>query len=257
LIAPVFTLLALAVGCAPHNDGETVLSSASVPAQAAAPAAAPTRPVEVESPPEAPATADALPSTCAGEASVKDTKACLPPPTFAKRLCSGIYPEVALGMFAKGTPWTRLWLAGNVEAWNAAGGLTTRTQLAFDEEVLVLARHGAANTGIVMTGAQASFDVLRWDGTCVSVMDGELTARRPPTPKPAPIPWSHLEEKTRHALLSSPKVKATHESLGTTCSSVTSTKEKKSCDKADKAFSRAVVDYVRNGATLPTPARRP
>lgn len=203
---------------------------------------------------------EAVPTSCAGEQTLKDTKACLPSASFAKKMCSGIYPEVALGMFAKGTPWTRVFLSGDVEAWNASGGLTSRTKLAFDEEVIVLSRHGAASMGgIVMTGAQASFDVLRWDGSCVSIMEGELTTRTPPKPKPAAVPWSRLEETTRRALLHSPKVKSTHDSLDKACTpSAGVPVSKKSCDKADKAFTAAVVDYVRSGnASLPTPARRP
>jgi len=201
---------------------------------------------------------ETIPTACAGEQALKDTKVCLPPGVFAKKLCGGIYPEVALSMFTKGTPWTRVWLAGDVEAWNASGGLTHRANLAFDEEVIVLSRHSAGGSGgIVMTGAMASYDVLRWDGTCVSVMEGELTTRRPPAPKPAAVPWSRLEETTRRALLASPKVKATHDSLDKACASVSSSAEKKTCEKADRAFARAVADFVRGGATLPTPARRP
>ena len=144
-------------------------------------------------------------------------------------------------------------------AWNASGGgFTHRAQLAFDEEVIVLSRHAAPSMGgIVMTGQMASYDVLRWDGSCVSVMEGELTTRRPPAPKPAPVPWSRLEEGTRRALLTSPKVKATHDSLGKACSSVSSPAEKKTCDKADRAFTQAVADFVRGGAPLPAPSRRP
>jgi hypothetical protein len=198
---------------------------------------------------------DAIPTTCSGEQAIKDTKACVPPGTFVKKLCGGIYPEVALAMFAKGTPWTRIWLSGDVEAWNASGGLTHRAKLAFDEEVLVLSRHGAGNSGgIMMTGAMASFDVLRWDGTCVSVLEGELTTRRPPAPKPASVPWSHLEETTRRALLTSPKVKTTLEAFEKACG----TGDKTACEKADKAFARSVADFVRSGsAALPAPVRRP
>jgi hypothetical protein len=201
---------------------------------------------------------EALPTACAAEGSLKDANLCLPAPSFAKKLCGGIYPEVALGLFGKDTPWSRVYLAGDVEAWNASGGLTHRAKLAFDEEVLVLARHGAGNAGgIVMTGAQASFDVLRWDGTCVSVMEGELTTRRPPKPKPAEIRFDRLEETTRRALLASPKVKASHEALAKACASVTTPAEKKKCEKADRAFASSVVDFVRGGAELPDPARRP
>lgn len=200
-----------------------------------------------------------LPTTCGAEATIKDAKLCIPEQVFAKKLCSGTYPEVALGLFGKGTPWSRVYLAGDVEAWNASGGRTHRAKLAFDEEVIVLGKHSTGTGGgIVMTGAQASYDVLRWDGTCVSVMDGELTTRRPPAPKPADVPWSRLEESTRHALLAAPKVKATHEALFKACTSVSSPAEKKSCEKADKALSLAIVDAVRAGtAPLPAPARRP
>lgn len=201
-----------------------------------------------------------IPTECAAEGSIKDTKLCMPERGYAKKLCTATYPEVALGLFAKGTPFTRVYLAGDVDAWNASGGRTHRTKLAFDEEVIVLAKNGAASTGgIVMTGAQASYDVLRWDGSCVSVMDGELTTKRPPAPKPAEVSFSRLEETTRHALLEAPKVKASHVALGKACviSATATATNKKACEKADKAFAGAIVDAVRGGATLPSPARRP
>jgi hypothetical protein len=203
-----------------------------------------------------------LPTACGAEGTLKDTKLCMPERGYAKKLCGGIYPEVALGLFAKGTPFTRIDLAGDIEAWNASGGRTHRAKLAFDEEVLVLGKHGATGSGaIVMTGAQSSYDVLRWDGTCVSVMEGEITTRRPPAPKPADLSFSRLEETTRRALLATPKVKATYDVRGLACSAVSSTTataaEQKACEKADKAFSRAIVDAIRSGATLPAPGRRP
>lgn len=201
-----------------------------------------------------------LPSSCEAEGTLKDAKLCMPDRAYAKKLCGGVYPEVALGLFGKGTPFTRVYLAGDVEAWNASGGRTHRMKLAFDEEVLVLAKNGAAAMGgIVMTGAQNSYDVLRWDGTCVSIMDGELTTKRPPTPKPAELAFSRLEEPTRHALLEAPKVKARHAALGKACviSATATSADNKACDRADKAFAQAIVESVRNGAALPSPSRRP
>src|SRR5256885_6940989 len=142
-------------------------------------------------PAEEPAAPESIPSECGDEGALGKDKLCLPSGSYAKKLCGGIYPEVALGLFAKGTPFTRVYLAGDVDAWNASGGLTHRARLAFDEEVIVLAKHAPGGSGgIVMTGMQASFDVLRWDGTCVSVMEGELTTKRPPAAKPAAVPFS-------------------------------------------------------------------
>ena len=198
--------------------------------------------------------AEPLPAACESESTLKNTKLCVVPRTFAKKLCSGIYPEIALSMFSKGQPWTRLWLAGDVDAWNASGGLTHRAKLSFDEEVVVLAKHGAASSGgIVMTGSGASYDVLRFDGTCVSVMEGELTTSRPPAPKPAYVPWSRLEEPTRHALLASSKVKDKHSAFEKACN----VGDKKACDKAERAFTQSVHEHVRSGASLPEPSRRP
>jgi hypothetical protein len=204
----------------------------------------------------------ALPTACGAEGAIKDTKLCLPQRDYAKKLCSGVYPEVALGLFGKGTPWTRIYLAGDVEAWNASGGRAHPAKLAFDEEVIVLGKHGGSGGGIVMVGAQSSYDVLRWDGTCVSVMEGEITTRRPPAPKPADVSFSRLEETTRDALLAAPKVKSKHDALFKACSALSSPSasaaHKKACEKAEKAFSTAIVDAVRTGATsLPSPARRP
>lgn len=221
-------------------------------ATTSAPAAADARPDEEPAP---------LPTSCTtGDAgALKDMKLCLPEKSYAKKLCGGIYPEVALNLFGKGTPWSRVYLAGDVEAWNASGGLTHRARLAFDEEVIVLGKHGASggSGGIVMTGAQASYDVLRWDGSCVSVMEGEITTKKPPAPKPADVPFSRLEETTRRALLAVPKVKSAYDTIGKACASVSTATEKKACDKADRAFTTSIADAVRGGASLPSPARRP
>jgi hypothetical protein len=267
-LLPFLGTLSLLAGCASAGNGAPAARSAAsdTPARARVAAAVlGTASPEADKAPAAPATGAAtetpaeepLPSACSAEGSIKDTKACLPPTTFAKKLCGGSYPEVALSLFAKGTPWTRVWLAGDVDAWNASGkGLTHRAKLAFDEEVIVLSRHGAASTGgIVMTGAQASFEVVRSDGTCVSVMEGEITTKRPPAPKPASVPWTRLEEGTRKALLASPKVKTSLDALAKACANAST--DRKACDKADRTFSASVLDTVRAGATLPLPSRRP
>ena len=212
------------------------------------PAATPERP-----PPGGAATPEPIPTACVGEQAIKDGQACLPPGTFVNKLCAAPYPDVALAMFSKGTPWTRAWLAGDVEAWNASGGFTSRAQLAFDEEVLVLSRHVAPSTGGIQISGNTSFDVLRWDGSCVSLMEGELTTKRPPTPKAATMSWNRLEESTKHALLTSPKVKTSHDALEKACSG-----EKEACTRAEQSFAHTIAHAVRSGsAALPTPTHRP
>lgn len=253
-------VLGLVIGsaaCAPPP--KTVRVAAASPKQASDGVAVSTTTLaaavtEAPSPAEIAPAPESIPSACEAESTVKDAKLCVAPKAFTKKLCSGVYPEVALAMFSKSTPWTRLWLSGDVDAWNASGGLTHRAKLAFDEEVVVLSKHGAAQSGgIVMTGSMASYDVLRLDGTCVSVMEGELTTRRPPVPRPAPVPFRRLEEPTRHALLAAPKLETKYAAVEKACN----TGDKKSCEKAEKALSQAVLDHVKSGAALPEPARRP
>ena len=195
-----------------------------------------------------------IPTACESEQAIKNATACLPPSTFAKKLCAVAYPDMALTMFSKGTPWTRVWLSGDTEAWNASGGFTSRTQLAFDEEVIVLSRHAAASTaGVAMVSGNTSFDVLRWDGSCVSILEGELTAKRPPAPKPAAkMPWTRLEEATKRALLTTAKVKSSRDALDKACSG-----DKAACDRAEKDLGAAIAQAVRAGTQLPVPSRRP
>ncbi len=258
----ISAVCALSAGCAPAaKPPETpALASASVPAGPAGVAgstAASPAPAS-EAPKEAPAAEPAaLPTECANG----DAKPCLPDAEFATRLCAGVYPEVALTLFGKTQPWTRAYLAGDTEAWNASGGKVTRSHMIFDEEVLVMARREHKG-GIVVTGAAQTYDMLRWDGTCVSLESGEITFKKPPVGKSAPIPWRRLSEATRTALLAAPKVQASQKLVQKECAgagapSSSAKSGTTRCDKADAAFDRAIVEYVRSGGSLPTPARRP
>jgi hypothetical protein len=249
-------LAVFALGCGsapPPKAAEPVpvpVSSAIAPAAAPEPPAA-----EEEAAPSEPA---ALPTACAEGT---NEPMCMPDVDFAKRLCGGVFPDVALTLLGKDQPWTRMYMTGDYEAWNASGGMATRARLAFDEEVLVVAHRQMRPGGIVMTGAGATYDVLRWDGTCVSVEANEITQKKPPQPRAAPIPWRRLGEATRIALLSQPKVQAGQKLVEKECGAApTATGAKAAqtkCDRADAAFDKAIVDFVRSGGALPAPARRP
>jgi hypothetical protein len=46
----------------------------------------------------------APPTRCGPDAKLRNAKLCVPDPDYVTKLCGGIYPEVALGFFSKGTP---------------------------------------------------------------------------------------------------------------------------------------------------------
>jgi hypothetical protein len=194
----------------------------------------------------------ALPTACAG-----DPASCTPPAAFVDALCNGNYLETAFALFAKGTPWTRGYLKGDIDGWYASGGGSARARLFFDEEVLVLRVRAPASTGVVVGNGGTSYDVLRWDGFCYTVDSGELTMKRPPKAKSPPLPFHHLSDATQAALLKDDKIRAAHSKRGKECHGVTTGDVTLACEKADHALGDAVIDYVRAGGALPPPSRLP
>lgn len=219
---------------------------------AAAPAPSTTAPSasSASAPSEASPSA-ALPASCAPSATP-----CVPDAGFVKRLCDGSFPDVGLALFAKGTPWKRLAMRGDVDGWNADGGASPKARLLFDEEVLVLRRRVAATSGVVV-GSGGGYLVMRWDGHCYTLDDGEVTEKVPPKPKAAPLPFRFYSDATKTALLKSPKVLAAYQLRGRECKGAISGAVTRACEKADDALSVAVVAEVRGGLAVPAPERLP
>jgi len=238
----VVSLLLMACGAAPAPP-----PPAST-AQAAAPEAPAAKPVD---PDDKPSTE--LPTACAAG----DDKMCMPPKPFVKRLCAGFFPDTALAMFKKGTPWTRGYMRMNVEAWNASGGASSSDKLVFDEEVLIVTHRSADTGGMTVSGASGSFDVLRWDGTCSSLMGEEVTTKVAPAPKHAKIPWKSLDEKLKEALLSDAKIGKIAAERKKECKGATVGEVSLKCIKADDGLANAVVDFVRGGGAVPQPLKIP
>lgn len=225
-------------------------SSAEKPAESPAPAAAPAADDSAKADAKAPkedAEPEGLPTQCEAQ----KNGVCLPSMKFVKRLCAGFYPDIALSMFGKGTPWTHAYLARNVEAWNASGGASSSDKLEFDEEVLVLAYRAADTGGMQVSGSGGGYDVLRWDGTCASLMSEEITLKTPPKPKYAKIPWKNLDDKIRDALLGDDKIAKVSAERKKECKGATMGEVSLKCVKADTMLSQVVVDYVRNGGSVP------
>lgn len=193
-----------------------------------------------------------VPLSCASQ----DGNVCLPEAGFVKRVCNGSYPDVALLLFSKDTPFTRVYLRSDIDGWNAEGGASARTKLSFDEEVLALRRREAPKNGIVV-GAGGGWLVMRWDGNCYTVEDNEVSTKKPPSPKHAPMPFRFYGDRTKTALLESERVLAAYKRRGKECKGATSGEVTKPCEQADGALSAAIVAEVRAGKTIPLPEKLP
>lgn len=146
-------------------------------------------------------------------------------------------------MFRKGTAWQRGYASRDIDAWYASGGRTSSVRLAFDEELLVLRHRG--QTGAAIVSGADSYDVLRWDGTCVSLQSEEISWKRPPSAKQARVPWKLLDMSTREALMSDARVRKSLERRTRACAEGS----EDDCGRAESALSRAVVESVRTGGT--------
>jgi hypothetical protein len=168
---------------------------------------------------------------------------CTPPGPFIERLCAKPHQDIALALFAKATPFTRLYLKAKLD------------ELVFDEEVLALRFHVQPKGGMVVGSGNGTYDVLRWDGGCSTGVEAEVFTRsRPPNPRAAHVKWHRLGEQLQNALIaSSDAVKQAHRKRGKECKGAMTGEVSAACEKADGALVEAVVALVRSGGALPEP----
>lgn len=203
---------------------------------------------------EAPAEPEGLPTACADSSA----EYCMPTKGFAKRLCEGDFPTVALAMFSGKAPWTKAYLGRKTKAWSASGAGSSNEELPRDEEVVVLLHRGPPDLGgIQVSGATGGFEVLRWNGNCVTLQEGELLFDAPPRPKIARIVWKRIEMDTRDSLREDEAVNKAYLDHRKHCKGVSMGRVSLECVKADKKLGQAIADYVRGGGELAKPNRLP
>jgi hypothetical protein len=194
-----------------------------------------------------------IPDACAGDGS-----SCTMPKAFVKRLCGGSYPDLALLLFAKSTPWRRAYVSvKEADAFNGYGGPSSDEKLVFEEELLVLAEKKVDTGGMQVSGAGASYDCLRWDGTCATLSAEEVRFAAPSKPKHATVPWRALADDTQNALLQNDAVSKTATERRKECKGATTGSVTAKCEKLDHKLNDVVVEAVRSGASVPQPSKLP
>jgi hypothetical protein len=202
-----------------------------------------------------PAAAAEAPTKIPAECIMKDG-VCTVGKDFAKKVCQSTYVNVALAMFAKGTPWQRGYLTRKTQAWNAEGGASVAGFVEFDEEVLVLFSRIPPKGGMTVSG-MGGYQTLRFDGSCVTLQTEEVTFKRPPAPKYPRIEWRWLEDGMRDALRKDSKVDAAYLAQRKECKGVTTGDVSKKCVTADQKLVDAIVEHVVSGGDVPTPTKLP
>lgn len=178
---------------------------------------------------------------------------CTPPAEFVERMCKSAQPDLALTLFRRGTPWTRAFVRQPMEAWYASGGRSRPMKLKYAEEVLIVAERAPSN-GAVQVSGSGSFDVLRWDGSCVSLMSGEVSLRYGGTPDVAEIPWKRLDDAIKERLVLDTRIAFRNDKRLEACRGGD---HERRCEDARLGLSRSIADYLRVGGEIPLPKTIP
>ncbi len=196
-----------------------------------------------------------VPTSCA-----EGVGPCSTPAKFVERVCRGKYPELALVLLAKGTPWRRGYVkAQTVEPVNTYDGERSDEWLTFGEEVLILRTHGPSGgpTRVQISGP-TDVDVLRWDGTCATIRQEMLAPHATDTRLlTARVTWKYLDTPIQDALLKNPVVQLYSARERPACRGSTMKHPDAPCDRASRKLTDAIAVAVRSGIPLPTPAKVP
>ncbi len=250
-LVPMF-LLAFGAGCAAAPPQAHSLASKPASSAKAAPASSVVaKAVEQRAVAESEASADApepsqkialdLPRQCAA-----GPARCVPPAKFVRALCQRTAPEVALAMFKKGTPWTRAYMRLDRELWFAGKKLSSPVLAPRGEELLILREHGGS--GVVVGGG--SYDALRWNGTCVSVVADEVTLQSPSAVEVATIKWKYLPDATQDSLLENTVIMSSYRARMKKCRASGGD----ACDRAERDLSQHIAAHVRDGGPVAEPS---
>lgn len=238
--------LLLLAGCGSSTPAPTEATADATAADTSAPPATAAASAE---PKEDAAAASKVPTECTTKG-----KICLPPAAFAKKVCDKGNSDIALYMLRKGTPFTRAYLRGDTEAWNASGGASSNDKLVFDEEVVVMIERAPQAGGIVVGDGGGSYDVMRWDGTCVSLQAGEITFTPPPKAKHAKVDFHALTSTVTDVLLKDEVILKTYKERKNECKGQWSGDVSAKCVKLVGQLGEQVYDYAAKGGEIPPPA---
>jgi hypothetical protein len=184
---------------------------------------------------------------------------CLPPERFVDQLCGGIHPELALHMFRGGSPWKRLYSRAVAPAFNGAGGPSISDErVQRGEELIALRRNSDAkrsSSGEMSIGYTAGYDLLRWNGSCVTLHDGEFSSKPPRRGlRHATVDWRSLGDRVQSTLREDELIGRAIVARRKECRGISLGNVTRKCVEQERSLVAAIVDYVRAGGELPEPS---
>jgi hypothetical protein len=156
-------------------------------------------------------------------------------------------------MLRGGTPWQRLYMTARMQPFNAAGGVSVLDGLLEPgEELIALRRLGSSSVS-----RTEGYEALRWDGSCVTLHDGEYSFDSPLRLRHARVEWPRLSASIQSVLRGDDDVDSAFRVRRKECKGAYFGPVSDKCVVRDRQFVEAIVNFVRSGPELPTPRRRP
>jgi hypothetical protein len=161
-------------------------------------------------------------------------------------------------MFRGGSPWKRLYSRAIAPAFNGAGGPSlSEERVMKGEELIALRRNSDAKpstAGEMSMSETAGYDLLRWNGSCVTLHDGEFSSKTPRRRLHARVDWRALGDELQSALRADELISHAYTERRKECHGVTLGSVSRKCVEQEDSLVSAIVEYVRNGGPLPEPS---
>lgn len=194
-----------------------------------------------------------LPTEC-----IQSGDLCFPSSEFVDRLCAHNHPDVAVFMMGPGQPWTHRYV--RVEEAQAVNPLTGRVgaaKLTFGEEIIVLRYRQGVTEGPIQVSGTERYEVLRWDGSCAALEEGELVDDVPKHQRRYVVPtWNRISDTYKQVLLKNEAISEAEKRRKADCKGAGLGRPPK-CHQAIEALNRTIAEVVRDGIDLPLPEELP
>ena len=144
------------------------------------------------------------------------------------------------------------------EPFNASGGSSLLgDKLERGEEVIALKRRSESDGQIQVGDNNAGYDVLRWNGACATIHDGDFAEDRPSHIVQSKVEWRRLGVPQRQHLEHQPAISAAYEARRKSCHGFSMGRVSGDCESNDKLLMQEVVRYIQSGHSLPEASRMP
>jgi hypothetical protein len=161
-------------------------------------------------------------------------------------------------MMGPDQPWTHRYVrVEQAQAVNPITGRVGAAKLTFGEEIIMLRYQAGTTEGPIQVSGTERYEVLRWDGSCAALEDGEFVEDVPEQQRRYVVPtWARISDAYQQLLLEHSAIVEAEQLRKKDCKGAGLGRPPK-CHKAIEALNRTIAEVVHQGIELPLPEHVP